>query len=295
MVRYFAAWVEQSVDGEAGAGDGTDNSESFGYSESLSLDASASRPQPPPDACLATVHIQMQLCQQSLYDHLHERNYVRQPPPGRIMDITAVAPVFAQMLAGVQYIHNQGVVHRDLKPHNVFIIQEGDAFTVKIGDFGLARGIDMSETSLSPGPSAEDPAGGVGTSTYASPEQLSGAGAVSSKSDIFSLGIMLFELLLVFSTQMERVLLINALREARELPPELLTPDLAKEAANILLMTAPDPDARPTAASLLAGDTGLFFFDDALRTPSSSASSASVGGGGGQKRKERKRQREEGG
>jgi serine/threonine protein kinase len=96
----------------------------------------------------------------------------------------AVAEVGVQVCSALQWAHNHGVVHRDLKPGNLFLTREGD---VKLGDFGIAR--DMTRGDLT----AEGFT--VGTHAYMAPEQIVGASTVSGKTDLYALGCCLFEML----------------------------------------------------------------------------------------------------
>ncbi len=87
-----------------------------------------------------------------------------------------------QILAAVRYAHKNGIIHRDIKPHNVLVDREG---RVKVADFGIARA----------GASEMTEAGSiVGTAQYLSPEQARGA-PVDESSDLYSTGIVLYELL----------------------------------------------------------------------------------------------------
>ena len=84
----------------------------------------------PDGACKAAVlYIQMQLCELTLRDYLLE--------PGRDASLDGNKPYFLQLLQGLQHIHNNSLIHRDLTPANVFITN--DRQTIKIGDFGLSR------------------------------------------------------------------------------------------------------------------------------------------------------------
>jgi serine/threonine-protein kinase len=95
------------------------------------------------------------------------------------------------MLAGLEAAHGMGVVHRDLKPGNVFLAREGGFFSVKLLDFGIAKVMDA--------------AGGMGTKTrtgallgtpaYMSPEQVKSAKDVDARSDLWSVGVMFYEML----------------------------------------------------------------------------------------------------
>ncbi len=97
-------------------------------------------------------------------------------PPDLAIDITI------QVLRAAKFAHKRGVVHRDIKPHNVILDEEGRA---KVTDFGIARAgaSDMTETGSI-----------MGTAQYLSPEQAQGQ-PVSPRSDLYSIGVMLYELL----------------------------------------------------------------------------------------------------
>ena len=103
---------------------------------------------------------------------------MRQPPP---MTLERKVAVIVQVLAGLAHAHQAGIVHRDIKPANIFIQEDG---SVKIMDFGVARLTTASMTGTG---------NIVGTADYMSPEQVKGA-KVDGRSDLFSVGCMLFEL-----------------------------------------------------------------------------------------------------
>ena len=83
------------------------------------------------------------------------------------------------------YAHNQGVLHRDIKPSNIMITNDGSVF---LTDFGLARMVQAGESTLS-----QDMM--VGTPQYISPEQAQGLSTLDGRTDIYSLGVVLFEML----------------------------------------------------------------------------------------------------
>ena len=109
------------------------------------------------------------------------------------LDIGARIALFLQVCEGVQHAHHKGVIHRDLKPANVLISVQGDRAVPKIIDFGLARVTDRRLDS----PSLYTQHGAMlGTPEYMSPEQAdSNALDVDTRTDIYSLGVLLYELL----------------------------------------------------------------------------------------------------
>src|SRR5438045_1274905 len=86
-------------------------------------------------------------------------------------------------MRALQHAHDKGIIHRDLKPSNVMVLRDS---TVKLTDFGIAKDTDV--TALTAANST------VGTAAYMSPEQCRGARDITHKSDLYSLGVMFYEL-----------------------------------------------------------------------------------------------------
>ena len=113
-------------------------------------------------------------------DGLTLKQYIKEHAP--LSNEEAVS-ITTQILAGMQAAHSKGIIHRDLKPQNVLIVADG---TVKITDFGIAKA--LTEASLTQTNTM------FGSVHYLSPEQARGADA-TVQSDIYAIGIILFELL----------------------------------------------------------------------------------------------------
>jgi tRNA A-37 threonylcarbamoyl transferase component Bud32 len=95
--------------------------------------------------------------------------------------------IISQVCDGLQYAHDKGVVHRDIKPENVLIDLDGNA---KIGDFGLAKLLENENTLRLTGTMQA-----MGTLHYMAPEQIEHPLEVDHRADIYSLGVVLYELL----------------------------------------------------------------------------------------------------
>lgn len=202
------------------------------------------------------LYIQMQLCERSLKDWISERNAKPKEEqtsrcPYGCVDPEHTLSLLKTILEGVEYIHSRGIMHRDLKPRNIFL--HAKDYHVRIGDFGLACR-DMIFDGLkrtSPPTSDSSHTTGVGTFVYAAPEQLKGS-HYDSKSDMYSIGVLALELFQPFGTEMERVRTLGDLREGK-IPDSFCCrwPVLAKY---IMKLTSKDPTVRPTASQLLQSE-----------------------------------------
>jgi len=105
---------------------------------------------------------------------------------GRLKD-DEIKTIFSQMLEAVGYVHEQNLVHRDIKPSNFMIDKKGK---VKLMDFGIAKTLDASSSEYTQtGTSMQ-----MGTPMYMSPEQITETKSVTAQSDIYSLGVVLWQM-----------------------------------------------------------------------------------------------------
>ncbi|CAM5110152.1 unnamed protein product [Eretmochelys imbricata] len=211
---------------------------------SLSLDLSKNTAEKvKPTSPKVYLYIQMQLCRkENLKDWMNRRCTIEERERAECLQI------FLQIAEAVQFLHGKGLMHRDLKPSNIFFTMDD---IVKVGDFGLVTAMDQDEEEesvLTPMPAYARHTGQVGTKLYMSPEQIYG-NTYSHKVDIFSLGLILFELLYPFNTQMERV---RTLTEVRSLKfPPLFTQKYAQEYTMVKHMLSPSPTERPEAEDII--------------------------------------------
>ena len=100
-----------------------------------------------------------------------------------VLDWREALHLTTQILKALQHAHNKGVVHRDIKPHNIMLLQDG---TIKVTDFGIARLTDTQTKTMTEQ--------AIGSVHYIAPEQARGS-KTDGKSDIYSVGVMLYEML----------------------------------------------------------------------------------------------------
>ncbi len=125
-----------------------------------------------------------------------------------------------QVLSALEAAHDRGVVHRDLKPENVYLVERGGATIAKLLDFGVSK--SMTEHTLS----LTMPGVVVGTPYYLAPEQARGAHDVDHRVDIWSMGVLMYEILtgaLPFNARSYDELLAKIL-ETRPVPPSRFAP-----------------------------------------------------------------------
>jgi serine/threonine-protein kinase len=149
-----------------------------------------------------------------------------------------------QLCAGMQVAHDQLVIHRDLKPENAILTRSN---VIKIMDFGIAKRLTASGVTLN-GTIA-------GTPSYMSPEQIMGNKSIGPASDVYSLGVIAYEMFtggVPFTADEVYPLLMRHVKEP-PLSPRSLVPQVPKELDELILeMLAKEPQDRPPSCSAVA-------------------------------------------
>ena len=137
--------------------------------------------------------------------------------------------ILLQICDGVYAVHKNGIMHRDLKPHNVFLAREDGKEVIKVVDFGLAKmekGDDLTETGTF-----------LGTAQYMAPEMTVGKKDMDYRVDIYAVGVMMYELL-VGKVPFKGNGLLDTMKMHREDPvplPRLIHNDIPEAAEKIIL------------------------------------------------------------
>ncbi|XP_035732758.1 eIF-2-alpha kinase GCN2-like [Vespa mandarinia] len=209
------------------------------------------------------MYIQMEFCEKSTLRTAIDN--------GLYEDEERVWRLFREIVEGLAHIHQQGMIHRDLKPVNIFLDSNDH---VKIGDFGLATtnilsslaqtvDTDKEADKVEKGTSYDvdelgSLTGQVGTALYVAPELSAKAAKAiyNQKVDIYSLGIILFEMCYKpLKTGMERVkILLNLRSKDVILPSDISEGDMPHQVHIFRWLLNHDPSQRPTAQELLSSD-----------------------------------------
>jgi serine/threonine protein kinase len=167
------------------------------------------------------------------------------------LQIELVCSLVAAVADALDHAHQQGVIHRDVKPSNILLTREGDS---KLTDFGIARVADY--------PAVTRTGDFSGTPHYASPEQAApGHNPIDARTDVYSLGVTLYEILTgqrpFLGDSSREILARIASREAT--PPRQLNPSIPRDLETICLMAMEkSPERRYPSAAEFALDLRRF-------------------------------------
>ncbi|KAJ4756462.1 protein kinase family protein [Rhynchospora pubera] len=245
VVRYYQSWFETSYGGQY------EDSVCGSMTESTSFsNAGVSSVDPISDDMQEStyLYIQMEYCPRTLrqdfesYTSSFNNDYAWH--------------LFRQILEGIAHIHSQGIIHRDLTPSNIFFDGRND---IKIGDFGLAKFLKLEQ--LEPDQylptnktgASMDGTGQVGTYFYTAPEIEQKWPQINEKVDMYSLGVIFFELWHPFATAMERHIILSDLK-LKGTPPPSWVEKFPTQALLLSRLMAPSPSDRPSAIEVLQND-----------------------------------------
>lgn len=213
----------------------------------------------PTRASRSILYIQMEFCEKQTLRDLIRRDLYDDPDE--------YWRLFRQILEGLAHIHGHGIIHRDLKPDNIFI---DFAKIPKIGDFGLATSgqYQRPDKKVSAGIQDGDMTRSVGTALYVAPELSSNVtGNYNDKVDMYSMGIIFFEMCFPLKTAMERDKVVRSLRERKhDLPKDFETPEKSLQGSIITSLISHRPSERPSCTELLrSGKVPVQIEDEAVK------------------------------
>jgi len=185
----------------------------------------------------------------------HRAGELGEDGPARLLDVSdprVCAIVIEKLARALHYAHGEGILHRDVKPHNILIDARGEPY---LTDFGLAKDFDQSSLSQAL------PGGLMGTLAYMSPEQARSFQRVDQRADVYSLGAVLYEML-TLRPPLEAdspAKLLHKVLNSHPLPPHYRLPRFHKGLSGLCSRAlAKQPAERFESAQEMADELRLF-------------------------------------
>ncbi|MHC5077442.1 MAG: protein kinase domain-containing protein [Planctomycetota bacterium] len=188
--------------------------------------------------------------------HYFTMDFVEGRPLDRVIDEERITPrraveIVHAVAEALAFAHGKGVLHRDIKPANIFISAGGNPL---LGDFGLAKRVESSVQLTQSGTT-------LGTPAYMSPEQVEGASLVDARSDVYSLGAVLYELL-TLRPLFEGATALNVMYRVLHddpIPPRKLSENVHQDIENICLKCIEkEPERRYPNVQAMAEDVARY-------------------------------------
>ncbi|KAK4239143.1 anticodon binding domain of tRNAs-domain-containing protein [Achaetomium macrosporum] len=191
------------------------------------------------------MYISMEYCEKRTLRDLISRNLYK--------ETQEIWRLFRQILEGLAHIHSLNIVHRDLKPENIFISAGPDGVeNVKIGDFGLATSGQLAIDKMSSNMDSGDMTRSIGTAVYVAPEvRTGGSGSYTAKVDMYSLGVIFFEMSYPPMLGMQRALVLEGVRRHPPTLPSDFKPADKNHNEVMLSLLNHNPRERPSSVDLL--------------------------------------------
>ncbi|MEM7384277.1 MAG: serine/threonine-protein kinase, partial [Verrucomicrobiota bacterium] len=175
-------------------------------------------------------------------------------------DFKSIARIMAQVAEAIDHAHQHGILHRDLKPSNILLSPDDIPY---VADFGLAR-------ILAAGEEADVTLSGnaIGSPAYMSPEQASGSSEVTTRTDLYGIGAILYRLLTGQPPNKgsNTLATLNEAKKGHIRPPQEINPEVPKDLGIICLKALhSNPEQRYRSAGALAKDLNRFFNNEPIK------------------------------
>lgn len=179
-------------------------------------------------------------------ERLYGRTLLQERNARGVLPVLEAIELTCQALAGLEAVHAMGVVHRDIKPGNLFLCnaRDGGRRTLKILDFGVAKLVERDDVAPSTvAPRAMETARGtvIGSPRYMAPEQIGGTAPVDHRADLYAVGAVLFSLLTgrgPFDDRKDDVAVVLGHLHAMPPAPSTLAPQPIPEALDQVVLRA---------------------------------------------------------